>query len=758
MAPPSGEISPSAPSAVLAPIPLRTSKSYELQRDAPPPPPRSAHLGSRGRRGRSSLSPPRGYHSVSRGGASRGASSLSPLAGSFIFDERASLPPTTPSGQRVSRRYFFRGLEHEGTGFPAAGHYDVIVPPPPGRHRPSTVGSDPATPPDAPPPQQQRRRRQQERRSLDYVDTLVSAVASANSGECNTVRVCAEDLAEFIKDARPFAAPDARPMFLLARDLLQALVGGQLDIVTRESEALAAAMATLQGEKAALESQLADQQGGITAKLRRVEARLEAERAAAEEVRTEREALAKEAERVTRRLRRYEPDTGGGMSALRRTKTVLSGMQNYLMNSGGAAAQRREGILANPVRLHSAAALIDVLSQDDRWQLLRVAWKSFGLPAAAVERAHAAVAQPGHQIEQTQVDLKLFVRSKTGAEKREVIDQLAVELGLNNDSLPELIGPYTTLLGGSAEQVELMRSLGQRTAADAVIRATQESGEIGVEQPTGEETAAVLGMYYRLAAGPGLTRAEQMQAVSHFGLCMGESMRRKVLEGLRGGVPLPDPLPAEPDQLSSAEQQMLLAQLLTQHDIEADEFVEAAVAAAERGGPDAERLGPVMGLLGRQDVSAGSDGGGGGGHSVAQLAAMLGSGLSKKRALIEAQALKLVVASTQTDPIEESGGGGGGGGGGGDSFEEFMARLQRGELSAEEMRALGLALIKHADAQQLHELLSDVMSDGRACSTMKAIVSQHEVDARAARAARQAASMKKVAKGAGAFGAIDHFF
>ena len=136
----------------------------------------------------------------------------------------------------------------------------------------------------------------------------------------------------------------------------------------------------------------------------------------------------------------------------------------------------------------------------------------------------------------------------------------------------------------------------------------------------------------------------------------------------------------------------------------------------------------------------------------------MGSGLSKKRALIEAQALKLVVASTQTDPIEESGGGGGGGGGGGDSFEEFMARLQRGELSAEEMRALGLALIKHADAQQLHELLSDVMGDGRACSTMKAIVSQHEVDARAARAARQAASMKKVAKGAGAFGAIDHFF
>jgi hypothetical protein len=34
-------------------------------------------------------------------------------------------------------------------------------------------------------------------------------VASANSGERNTVRACAGDLAEFIKDAMTFAAPDA---------------------------------------------------------------------------------------------------------------------------------------------------------------------------------------------------------------------------------------------------------------------------------------------------------------------------------------------------------------------------------------------------------------------------------------------------------------------------------------------------------------------------------------------------------------------
>ena len=335
----------------------------------------------------------------------------------------------------------------------------------------------------------------------------------------------------------------------------------------------------------------------------------------------------------------------------------------------------------------------------------------------------------------TQVDLKLFVRSKTGDEKRDIIDQLAVELGLNDDSLPEMVAGYQALLGGSAETLEMMRSLGQGGGVnpDAVVD-TLKTGGMGEGQPTVDEAVTALGLFYRLA-GAGLSRGEQaagkytsnlqllvidgpvsdrllvFSACALFGLCVGEVRRRRVLEGLRGG-PLPTPLPAEPDQLSAMEQQMLLAQLLTQHDIEADEFVEAAVSVASKGGAAAEGLGSVLGLLGKQDVSKS----GGSGKDVTQLASMLGAGLQKKRQA--ASALQLVTSGMQTDPepevelSEEVG------------FDEFMRRLAAGELSAEELRALGVAFLQHADGQQLRELLEDIMADGSASQMMKAIVSE----------------------------------
>ena len=155
----------------------------------------------------------------------------------------------------------------------------------------------------------------------------------------------------------------------------------------------ALAMAALQDEKAALAAQLAGQTGGITAKLRRLEARLEKEKEEGRLVKAAHAELAKEAERVTRRLERYEPEAGaqGGMSALRRTKTVLRGMQNHLMQTNDAASGRRAAILADPARLHSAGALIGTLSQSDRWRLLRVGWESFGLPTAAIDCAQSQV-------------------------------------------------------------------------------------------------------------------------------------------------------------------------------------------------------------------------------------------------------------------------------------------------------------------------------------------------------------------------------
>ena len=155
---------------------------------------------------------------------------------SFNFDERAASVQLQHSAmQRVSRRYFFRGIEREGTltGFPRAAHYDCFVEPPPGdSDRKDSVGSGPTTPPDRPSklPRQQHR--------FDYVDTLVSAMSRIASGECDTVKVNAEDLAALLADSRPFAKDDARPMFLLTRDVLKALVSGQLEIVTAQSEAL----------------------------------------------------------------------------------------------------------------------------------------------------------------------------------------------------------------------------------------------------------------------------------------------------------------------------------------------------------------------------------------------------------------------------------------------------------------------------------------------------------------------------------------
>lgn len=736
---------------MLAPIQLRTTRSYELQQE----PSKKLSVAS----SRWGLSPPRGYHSVSHGGRhsslsplgtnakarTTSLSQLSPLessakartSGSFEFDKNTHLATTTPQSQRVSRRYFFRGLEHR-TGFPAAGHYDVIVPP----------VSDPGTHHDQP----------GNRRSFNYVDTLVNAVASGNYGECDTTRICAEDLAMFICDTRPFAAPDSRPMFMLARDLLKALVSDKLDIVSREGEALEAAMAVLEREKGELESQLADQTTGVKAKLRRIESKLEKERASALDIRTERDVLAKEVKRVQRRLQQYEPEEHKLKGRLRATTMIMSGMHNHMPASGDVAANRREVILADPARLHSAAALIDVLSQEDRWRLLRVAWDSFEcLPTAALEHAQAAVGHaPIYQhCAETQVDLKLFVRSKTDAEKREVIDDLAAKLGLNDNTLRSLVKPYPALLGDGERHVS---SDGDGILANAVVQCLDDAD--GGVQPTCKTTAIVLSLFYRLPGEIGEASLEHVRAVSQFGLCVGEPRRRRVLELLRGAV-LPDPLPQEPDQLSAAEQQILYAQLLVQYGVATNEFADAVAAAAVQSGTDQlpESMLALVGLNDASDrrrkmeaivrvvdaVAASAALQPGADQLPESMVDLLGPDVndrgSKLASIVRSElyhnsSLNLVAMATQTDPMGKS-----------DDSCDLIEQLRRGELSAEELKTVGVALFEQAtaaDAQQLRELLEGFMCDERVGTIIKAIVLEHEMAAEAAKAANHQSQQEQV--------------
>jgi hypothetical protein len=152
----------------------------------------------------------------------------------MLSEHSFNLHDVDPSQVKVGRRYFFRGLEDSLHRFPRAAHYDCIL---------EAGGPDVAHATDSRVVSPRSKRRVKVR--CEYVDTLVSALRP--SPDTGSVRMSAEDLADFVALARPFSAMDAPPMLTIARDLVRHLAAGTLELY---SNAQLQAEEALAGERA----------------------------------------------------------------------------------------------------------------------------------------------------------------------------------------------------------------------------------------------------------------------------------------------------------------------------------------------------------------------------------------------------------------------------------------------------------------------------------------------------------------------------
>ena len=215
----------------------------------------------------------------------------------------------------VSRRYFFRGLESVRSDFPKAAHFDCLL---------------------------RDENDEDQRARTDYVDTLVNAAAGAsNSSGSDTVKVAAEDLSALLADARPFSKEDARPICTLFQSLLSLLSAGKLEVAAREAQTQAEHLRKAQAKSVQLQKALNDHNKGIVAKLRRVEGRLEAERAAHKHSRRLLDEGAKELDVVRMRLRKYEPDETATVAALAHARTMVGGVRAGLVGTLATAQLNR---------------------------------------------------------------------------------------------------------------------------------------------------------------------------------------------------------------------------------------------------------------------------------------------------------------------------------------------------------------------------------------------------------------------------------
>jgi CRP-like cAMP-binding protein len=696
---------------MLAPIPLRTSRSYELQ---------DGVAATQARRSR------RVYHHVRRSASSvRELTPLSELGGSRpandhgsadrlqveVKDQAGQQEQEQPrhQRQRVSRRYFFRGLEG-CSDFPAAAHFDCILKLPDNselRSESPRRGSFPVTPPDQPDRTERRERRERAEQVVrcDYVDTLVNSVEACEARGSGSVKVAAEDLSAIISDARPYGKDDARPMCVLFQELLRRLTAGTLDIVGNEAEKLAGELRRSHDDNAALRTQLDDHESGIVVKLRRVEGRLAAERKAAKLLQKEHDALAKEKEQLLYRLRKYEPDPQAKADAMSRARSMLAMRGGFAEDIQSAQLRRLKSFLSH-------VALFGSLDDDE-----------LGVIAAQLQQVTFSdgcdiVVEGDHGDALYIVD-----EGKAVATKRSIVDEhgeprvlMAYETGDWFGELALLGGGQkraaTVCAVGEVKCLQLPRSAFEEFLQSAgkcedilkrdqekyteLLRKVASEGQDQKPSKTADESVACrvrgsMDFLAELSALPGgLQCADCRESNPCWGssntgalLCLSCSGIHRML-GEESSKVLSVKLDSwEPDEVATMRKRGNAA---------LNELLERCLKPEDKPKPWSTREDIEDFIYSKYVLKNFVEG---------------GSGTIEEPPWVRRVAVPSEVTNEQ-------------------AAQAFLQRMQSGELSEDELRVLGAAFLQHAESHQLQELLESFMGDERACEMMSKMVLEHE--------------------------------